>query len=121
VIFNKWILQQKTDKICIACGEEKPNLICGHFLGTHNYNWMRYMEDNCWPECAGCNSFSHESLIGYTLNLQQKLGPERFAKLIEESKVRKSEFTRERLEQLKEYYKTRVGTMKDHVPDTIIT
>jgi hypothetical protein len=109
-VFNKWLLIQKPELICIACGEPKNKVVCGHFFGTHNYNWMRYIEDNCWPECGACNSFSHESLIGYTINLQKKLGQERFDKLVEESKVRKPEFTRTELLRLKEYYKTKCTT-----------
>lgn len=102
--FNLWIRQHKSETVCIACGEEKQNMVAGHFFGVHKYNWMRFVEDNCWLECSSCNSFNHESLIGYTLNLQKKLGSERFNKLLEESKVRKPEFTREELETLTQKY-----------------
>lgn len=89
--------QQKTDK---------PNN--GHFFGTHNYNWLRFDEDNSRPECSKCNTFNHESLIWYTLNLKKELGEERFNTLLQKAKIRQPDFTREYLEDLYNYYKLKL-------------
>lgn len=121
--FNEYIRNRDSSNgvfTCISCQGTYPveNMVAGHFFGTRKYNWMRFLETNCHGECSYCNSFNHESLIGYTLNLPDKIGKLEFNKLLKESKERKQEFSRDELERLKEYYKTRVFTIQHHVGST---
>lgn len=108
--FNKFIRERDSHNgffICIACGKKLPieKMHAGHFYGTRNFNWLRFNEDNCHGECSQCNTFNHESLIGYTLNLPKRIGQARFESLIEKSKERLPEFTRLELESLLLKYK----------------
>jgi len=109
--FNKYIIKRDrisdTEFQCIACHKRYTidKAQAGHFFGTKKYNWMRFNEDNCHIECIYCNAFNHESLINYTLSIQVKLKQERFLRLLEESYIKKPEFTRIQLEEIINKYK----------------
>ena len=93
--------------VCISCSNIFPADKCqaGHFFGTKMYNHMRYLETNVHSECAGCNCFNHDSLIMYTLNIQNKISKEEFDSLIQISKEEHKEFTRNELNILLLKYK----------------
>lgn len=85
-IFNKYIrlrdMQGNYFK-CIACGEIKPKEVCnaGHFYAVKGYDSLRFNEDNVHAECVGCNCFNESHLIGYAINLKEKIGEERIEEL----------------------------------------
>lgn len=64
---------------CISCGQIKrfEQADCGHFYGRKHMA-TRYDEDNCSAECAACNRFVSDHLIGYQTNLIKKIGLGRF-------------------------------------------
>lgn len=64
---------------CISCGQIKrfEDVDCGHFHSRTHMS-TRFDEDNCNAECAYCNRFKADHLIGYQRNLIQKIGQGRF-------------------------------------------
>ena len=78
-IFNKYIrLRDAKDNyfVCISCGQSKPltQMQAGHYYAVKGYDSLRYNENNVNGECAGCNCFDQSHLIGYTINLEKKIG-----------------------------------------------
>ena len=94
--FNRWIrlrdcfadrfkdLSLGLGTNCIACGEWKPfeELDCGHYFAKGGYDGLRFNEDNSSAECRGCNRFNDSHLIGYGINLHNKIGEERYNQLL---------------------------------------
>lgn len=64
---------------CISCGQIKKfeDMDCGHFH-SRTHMATRFDEDNCHAECAYCNRFKADHLIGYQRNLIRKIGQARF-------------------------------------------
>lgn len=125
VLFNKYIRQRdsKDGKFtCISCGETKPvdQMNAGHFFNVRNYDGLRFDEDNVHGECAYCNCWNESHLVGYTLNLQNKIGLKRFNELLERTNEYKrtgvnssiigrlNKWDRLALEELIEHYKGKI-------------
>lgn len=64
---------------CISCGQIKrfDQADAGHFW-SRRHMATRFDEDNVSAECAGCNRFKADHLIGYQTNLIKKIGMGRF-------------------------------------------
>lgn len=81
VEFNKFIRSRDEHLPCINCGKY-TKLQAGHFYPTSTYSHIRFHEDNCWGECLSCNYFNSQShSYGYRVNLEKRIGKERFEKL----------------------------------------
>ena len=52
----------------------------GHFWSRSNLS-VRWDEDNCRPQCSGCNVFKHGIYIVYTQKMMQELGEDLFEAL----------------------------------------
>jgi hypothetical protein len=111
---------------CISCGEilpeEKAN--AGHFWPVRGFKWLRFDEDNVHLECQRDNGFNDAHLINYNWNLIDKIGVDRYWILSKKANEKTREFkgfTREKLLQLKEHYKNRAGTYKDHASATFVS
>ena len=65
--------------ICISCGRVFPfeQMQCGHYHGRRSLS-TRWDEDNCSSECSLDNCSNPNHLEGYTVNLVEKIGQERF-------------------------------------------
>jgi hypothetical protein len=90
IIFNAWIRQRDEGKPCISCGQFKPDMQAGHFYAVGGYDGLRFNQDNCHAECVKCNCFDESHLIGYSDNLLERIGLERFNKLKLEAKIYKA-------------------------------
>jgi len=91
--FNKFIRVRDTGKPCINCGKPRT-LQAGHFYPTSDYSHLRFNEDNVHGECLQCNYFNSQShSYGYRVNLENRIGKERFAKLelLAKTKCRKQD------------------------------
>ena len=70
---------------CISCGKVKhvTSMQAGHFHAVGKSTALRFDEDNVHGECDYCNNYKYncDHLIGYTINLQIKIGMERFNEL----------------------------------------
>lgn len=93
---------------CVSCGKVLPwkESDCGHFIPRSRGASIRYVEENCHPECQGCNRFSHSHLIGYTLFMVDTYGREKIEELEQEArKVLSPSQKRQLAEEALEYYK----------------
>ena len=72
---------------CVSCGQVKAFEVfdCGHFIKRDKFA-TRYVEENCHPECKGCNGFDIDHLIGYTEFMIDTYGRDKIAELKKESK-----------------------------------
>lgn len=96
---------------CVSCGKVVPwkESDCGHFIPRSRGAAIRYVEENCHPECQGCNRFSHSHLIGYTLFMVDTYGREKIEELEQEArKVLSQSQKRQLAEEALEYYKQAV-------------
>ena len=81
IVFNRFI--RNRDAVgsqfqCISCGEWQHIDVadCGHYRqGT--ISELKFNEDNCSSECRNCNRHDDKHLIGYRINLIEKIGLEK--------------------------------------------
>ena len=68
---------------CVSCGRiyRWQEVDCGHFIPRSRGASIRWVEENCHPECIGCNRFSHSHLINYTLYMIDMYGREKIEEL----------------------------------------
>ena len=71
-VFSKWI-RQKFPKFCYTCRQPNDKLQCGHFV-PRQYLATRWSEDNCRPQCWGCNGFGGGKLLDFEEHLIEELG-----------------------------------------------
>ena len=74
--------------VCVSCGTRIPwkESDCGHFVPKSRGANIRYVEENCAPECPGCNRFNEGHLIGYTRWMLNFYGAEKIDELQSEAK-----------------------------------
>jgi len=62
---------------CVTCGARKPwqEQQNGHYESRLHLS-LRYSEDNCFPQCVGCNVFRGGNYTSYSLFLINKFGKE---------------------------------------------
>ena len=61
---------------CFTCGAVKyyiKGIQCGHFQ-SRNFLATRFDEENCQPQCVGCNMFKQGEQYKFGLNLDAKYG-----------------------------------------------
>lgn len=88
VVFNKWIRERDKNQPCINCGNYRT-LQAGHYFAAGKHSNLRFNEDNVHGECLQCNYYNSQShAMGYRVNLEKKIGKERFENLEMLSKTR---------------------------------
>ena len=102
---------------CMSCGEWFPfdDLDAGHYFAVGGYNGLRFNEDNVWCECKKDNRFNDSHLIGYGINLRNKIGEERYDALLEAAKMYKmhgNKWYRSELEELIVYYQQELNILE---------
>jgi hypothetical protein len=85
-IFNKYIRLRDSGGgyfTCISCSMTKTTdeMNAGHFYAVKGYDGLRFDELNVHGECASCNCFNESHLIGYAINLNEKIGDIEIQKL----------------------------------------
>lgn len=109
IVFNRFIRRRDshTDGTfrCISCDAWKSikEMDAGHFY-SKTYSATRFSEDNVHGECITCNRFDDDHLIGYKLNLREKIGGAKMDLLKMTYRERKK-WTREELLQIIDNYK----------------
>ena len=68
-------IRAKYPKRCYTCGKVGVTLQCGHFV-SRQYLATRWEDDNCRPQCVGCNLFGNGQLLDFEENLKRELGEE---------------------------------------------
>ena len=72
-VFSIYI-RQKYDKSCYTCGKV-GTLQNGHFI-SRQYIATRWDENNCRPQCVGCNIFGNGKPLDFEERLKKDLGCE---------------------------------------------
>jgi len=72
-VFSIYI-RQKYDKSCYTCGKV-GTLQNGHFV-SRQYLATRWDENNCRPQCVGCNLFGNGKPLDFEERLKKDLGCE---------------------------------------------
>ena len=82
-VFSLYIRQSKPP-VCVTCGkkDEPKNLQNGHYYSRGKLP-TRWEEDNCWPQCVGCNVFKSGNYTEYALFMLKTLGEARLKELHE--------------------------------------
>jgi 5-methylcytosine-specific restriction endonuclease McrA len=92
---------------CVSCGTVKhwKEMDCGHFVPKSRGASVRYIEENCHPECQSCNRFDEGHLAGYTLHMIDTYGRDKIAELKQEArKVMSPSERRQQAEDAFAYY-----------------
>lgn len=92
---------------CVSCKRvfRWQEMDAGHFVPKSRGAAVRWIEENVWPECRGCNRFSHDHLIGYTLHMIDYYGKEKIEELKREARrVLKPAEKRQLAEEAYAYY-----------------
>ena len=78
-IFSKYIRQIYADNdgqvSCYTCGKLMywKKIQNGHFV-SRQYIATRWSEDNCRPQCVGCNMYGNGKPLDFEENLKKELG-----------------------------------------------
>lgn len=86
-VFSIYI-RSKYPKVCYTCGATGKTLQNGHFV-SRSYLATRFEEDNCRPQCVGCNLFGGGKPLDFEEHLKKELG----AKRVEEMKKSRHKIT----------------------------
>ena len=80
-VFSLYIRQTKKP-VCVTCGkkDDPKNLQNGHYYSRGKLP-TRWVEDNCWPQCVGCNVFKSGNYTEYALFMLKELGEPRMREL----------------------------------------
>ena len=78
-VFSKWI-RAKYPAECYTCRATDKTLQCGHFV-SRQYLVTRWDENNCRPQCVGCNMFGNGKPLDFEERLKTELGSELVEKM----------------------------------------
>lgn len=106
-VFSKYI-RAKFPKICYTCKKPSDKLQCGHFV-SRQYLATRWEEDNCRPQCWGCNGYGRGQLLDFEENLRKELGQKRVEEL-KASRHKTLKLDRSWYEERIKYYEEKLST-----------
>lgn len=103
-VFSLFIRRNATN--CYTCGKQgtPQTLQCGHFI-PRQYLSVRWYENNCRPQCVGCNIWGKGKFLEFEEKLIQEVGADEVFKMKEERKVL-VKLTREFYEREISHYKS---------------
>lgn len=102
--FNQYIRTRDADSPCISCGRHHTGQYhAGHYLTTGAHPELRFDEDNCHKQCSVCNNHLSGNIENYTPKLIEKIGIERFERLMGVHALKKR--TRDELEAIAKHYR----------------
>lgn len=107
-IFSKYI-RAKYPKVCYTCNKPNDRLQCGHFISRKHLP-TRWSEDNCRPQCWGCNGYGK----GMPLEFEEKLVAEYGREFIDKMKASRHQtlkLDREWYEEKIAYYENELSTL----------
>lgn len=110
--FNAFIRERDKDEPCISCGRfHEGQYHAGHYRTTGANPELRFDEDNCHKQCAPCNNHLSGNIENYTPRLIEKIGQERFDRLMGSHELPK--WKREDYERIRDYYRAKLKELKD--------
>ena len=78
-VFSLYI-RNKYPKVCYTCGKWSTTLQNGHFI-VRKYLATRWEEDNCRPQCVGCNIYGKGMSVDFEEHLVKDLGAARIQQM----------------------------------------
>jgi len=84
VVFNKYIRLRDSGKPCVSCGCKVTEGHASHLFSVGAYPNLRFNEDNVHLSCIECNLHKHGNTHEYMLRLPERIGQDRFNKLLEQ-------------------------------------
>ena len=113
IIFNTYIRLRDKGKPCISCDKpyREKDINASHFYSVGAYPNLRFNEDNVHNSCIRCNKDLHGNINEYTLRLPNRIGIERYNKLVEDrNKPLKLSF--DEVKELIAIYKQKIKELK---------
>lgn len=110
--FNAFIRERDKDDPCISCGRfHDGQYHAGHYRTTKAMPELRFDEDNVHKQCAPCNNHLSGNSEQYTPRLIEKIGQERFDRLMGPHELPK--WKREDYERIRDHYRAKLKELKD--------
>ena len=110
--FNAFIRERDKDDPCISCGRfHEGQYHAGHYRTTGANPELRFDEDNCHKQCVPCNHHLSGNIENYTPRLIEKIGQERFDRLMGSHELPK--WKREDYERIRDHYRAKLKELKD--------
>ncbi|MBB6658679.1 recombination protein NinG [Proteus mirabilis] len=110
--FNAFIRERDKDEPCISCGRfHEGQYHAGHYRTTGANPELRFDEDNCHKQCAPCNNHLSGNIENYTPRLIEKIGQERFDRLMGSHELPK--WKREDYERIRDHYRVKLKELKN--------
>ena len=90
--------------MCVSCKVSKPinEMQNGHYI-SRSSSILRYSEDNCFPQCVGCNIFKKGNYPAYTEYLINRFGSNYVLNLVKVGRLEKKWTVTELKELLNKY------------------
>ena len=107
-VFSEWIRRRYANSsgiaLCVSCGSvgHWKSMQCGHFVSRVRLA-TRWDGENCAVQCARCNIFLRGNAVGYARWLENRYGPDIFARLDDKSR-QSVKFTRADLQAMIDNY-----------------
>ena len=109
--FNAYIRERDKDEPCISCGRHHEGQYhAGHYRTTGANPELRFDEDNVSKQCAPCNDHLSGNIENYTPRLIEKIGQERFDRLMGVHELPK--WKREDYERIRDEYRLKLKELK---------
>ncbi|NHB89583.1 recombination protein NinG [Photorhabdus tasmaniensis] len=110
--FNAFIRERDKCQPCISCGRfHDGQYQAGHYLTIKAHPELRFDEDNVHKQCAPCNNHLSGNIINYKPCLIEKIGQERFDRLMSHHALPK--LKRDDYEQIRDYYKEKLRSLSN--------
>ncbi|NHB94462.1 recombination protein NinG [Photorhabdus cinerea] len=110
--FNAFIRERDKYQPCISCGRfHNGQYHAGHYLTIKAHPELRFDEDNVHKQCAPCNNHLSGNIINYKPCLIEKIGQERFNRLMSHHALPK--WKRDDYEQIRDYYKEKLRSLSN--------
>ena len=110
--FNAYIRERDKDQPCISCGRNTgAKMNAGHYRTVGANSELRFDENNCHLQCEHCNSYRSGNIENYTPRLIEKIGQERFDRLMGAHELPK--WKREDYERIRNEYRLKLKELKN--------
>ena len=110
--FNAFIRERDKDDPCISCGRfHNGKHDAGHYRTVGANPELRFDEDNCHKQCVPCNHHLSGNIENYTPRLIEKIGQERFDRLMGSHELPK--WKREDYERIRDHYRAKLKELKN--------
>lgn len=110
--FNAFIRERDKDDPCISCGRfHNGKHDAGHYRTVGANPELRFDEDNCHKQCVPCNHHLSGNIENYTPRLIEKIGQERFDRLMGPHELPK--WKREDYERIRDHYRAKLKELKN--------